>query len=164
MKKIMSGLVLTMLLALPVMPVFADDVTVTGDVDKAMSVTFNYSSVAFGTVTQGTNDNAPSPAYSTGVYNVSVDTNFAWQVDVNGTDFTDGGSNTFGVGNMTVDTNSSAGSLVPATAVTGSPATVGSYATTGTSLLDYHGYLVDVPAYQYATSYTSTVTWTYANQ
>ncbi len=142
----------------------ADDVTVTGDVDKAISVTFNYNTVAFGSVTQGTNNKVPDPDYDTGVYNVSVDTNYAWEVSVNGTDFSDGGSNSFGVGNLTVDTNADAGSLVPATAVTGSPAVVDSYSTTGTGIMNYHGYLLDVPAYQYATSYTTTITWTYVNQ
>jgi hypothetical protein len=144
--------------------VFADDVTVTGDVGKAISITMNFNAVGFASVTQGTTDNAPSPAYTTGVYNVSVDTNYAWQTSVNGTDFTDGGSNTFGVGNLTVDTNSSAGSLTPTTAVTGSPAVVDTYSTTGTGILNYYGYLLDVPAYQVSASYNSTLTWTYANQ
>jgi hypothetical protein len=150
-------------LASAVAPVFADDVNVTGDVGKALSVTFNYNTVAFGSVAQGSTDNAPSPAYTTGVYNVSVDTNFAWQVSVNGTDFS-GSGHTLAVGNLTVDTNAVAGSLVPATVVTTSPAVADTYSTTGTGLMNYHGYLLDVPAYQYATSYASTVTWTYANQ
>lgn len=161
MKKIFLPILLSMLL---MMPVFADDVTVTGDVSKAISVTFNYNSVAFGSLTQGTNDNQPSPASSTGVYNVTVDSNYAWQVSVNGTDFTDGGSNTFGIGNLTVDTNSTSEDLNPTTAVTTSPAVVGSYSTTGSGLVDYHAYALDIPTYQYATSYSTTLTWTYANQ
>jgi len=143
--------------------VFADEVTVTGDVDKAVSVTFNYNAVGFGALTQGSSDNHPSPDYTGGVYNATVDTNFAWQVKVSGTDFTDGGSNTFGVGNLTVDTNATT-TLTPAIAVTGSPAVVDTYSTTGEGIDNFHGYLLDVPAYQYATSYSSTVTWTYENQ
>jgi hypothetical protein len=164
MKKILLPLVLTILLASAVAPAFADDVVVSGDVDKAISVTFNYDAVGFGTITEGTLDNAPDPAYTTGEYNVTVDTNFAWRVKVNGTDFDDGGGHTFGMGNLTVDSNAVAGSLVPTTAVTGSPATLDSYSTTGEGIDNFHGYLLDVPSYQYASSYSSTVTWTYENQ
>jgi hypothetical protein len=162
MKKILSIVLATLLVSL--MPLaMADDVTVTGDVDKAIAVTFNYASVGFGTLTQGSTVNHPAPDYTGGEYNATVDTNFAWRVKVNGTDFTDGGSNTFGVGNLTVDTSAST-SLTPATVVTGSPATVDSYSTTGENIDNFHGYLLDVPSYQYATSYSSTVTWTYENQ
>jgi len=144
--------------------VLADDVTVTGDVGKAIAVTFQYSTVAFGSVTQGTSENTPTVNYSTGVYNASVDTNFAWQVSVNGTDFDDGGGHNFDKSNLEIDTNATVGSLVPTTAITGSPAVVGSYASTGTSIDDFHGYDLDVPAYQYSASYQANITWTYANQ
>jgi len=162
MKKILATMLAFLLSGLPM--VLADDVTVTGDVDKAMAVTFNYNSVAFGSLTQGTSENAPSTACSTGVYNATVDTNYAWQVSVNGTDFDDGGGHNFDKGNLDVDTNSSKDNLSPTTAVTGSPAVVGSYSSTGTAIDDFHCYDLDVPAYQYSASYSATVTWTYANQ
>jgi hypothetical protein len=162
MKKILAVVLATLLVSL--MPLaMADDVTVTGDVDKAIAVTFNYASVGFGTLTQGSTNSHPAPDYTGGVYNASVDTNFAWQVSVNGTDFDDGGGHTFNVGNLTVDTSATT-SLTPATAVTTSPAVVDTYSTTGENIDNFHGYLLDVPSYQYATSYSSTLTWTYENQ
>lgn len=96
-------LAIVMTLMLGLLPLAtADNVTVTADVGKYLSVTFNYATVSFGSLTQGSNDNAPTPSYTTGEYNVSIDTNYAYRSKVAGTVFTDG-SHTFVVGNLTVD-------------------------------------------------------------
>jgi hypothetical protein len=142
----------------------ADDVTVNADVNKYISVTFNYATVSFGALTQGTTDNAPTPSYTTGVYNVSIDTNFAYRSKVSGINFDAGGGKTFVVGNLTVDADETLLSLSVTNAVTGTPTTVTSSSSYGTGLLDYNGYLLDIPSNQYAGSYSSTITWTYENQ
>jgi len=153
-----------MLVLLPSLVVATDDVTVSATVSKSFAVTFPYLAVAFGSVTQGTNDNQPSPVNSAGQYNATIDTNYDWKVSVNGTDLDDGGGHTFGVGNLTVDTNAVAGNLNPTQVVTSVKTQVDTYTTIGDGILNYQGYLVDVPSYQYASAYTSTVTWTYENQ
>jgi len=58
----------------------SDTVTVTANVQPYLTVTFNYDTVDFGTVLAGTNDNPPIPDYTTGVYNVTIDTNQNYQV------------------------------------------------------------------------------------
>lgn len=158
-KKVLLVLLLPLVMA---MPVLADDVSVTTDVLKSIAVTFNYASVAFGALSQGSTNNLQ---VSTG-YNYTVDTNFAYESYVNGTDFTDGGSHTFGIGNLRVDDKDTYGSLAPCsgTTVTGSPSLVRQDSDTGIGLTMYQGYCLDIPAYQYATSYTATITWTVQNQ
>ena len=150
-------------LLLVIAPVIADTVTVQTTVQKYISVTFNYSSVNFGTLTAGTSDQ-PAPDQTSGVYNVSIDTNYAYTVSASGTDFSDGGSHTFSISNLKLDTNDTASNLALGSAVTlsSSSQTIDSYADTVTS--NFHGYWLTIPSGQYATTYSSTVTITYANQ
>ena len=143
--------------------VMADDVTVSADVDKYMSATFNYASVTYGNLVAGSSNNV-APDQASGVYNVTVDTNFAYNVSASATTFTDGGSHTFNVNNLKMDTNSTAGNLAVGSAKTmsTSPQVVDQYSYTATS--NFHGFWLSVPASQYATSYSSTVTVSYVNQ
>jgi hypothetical protein len=143
--------------------VFADPVTVGADVDKYITATFNYASVTYGSLTAGSSNNV-APNQADGVYNVSVDTNFGYTVSASGTQFSDGGSHNFNVNNLKMDSNSTAGNLAvgSATTLSGAPQVVDTYAYTVTD--NFHGFWLSVPAGQYATSYSSTVTVSYANQ
>jgi len=126
-----------------------------------LSVTFNYASVSFGSVSSPSSDNI-ALNQTIGVYNVSIDTNADYSVSASGTQFSDG-THTFAVSNLKMDTNSTAGNLAlgSAVALSGSPQTIDTYATSIT--LNYHGFWLSIPASQFAESYSSTVTITYAN-
>jgi hypothetical protein len=162
MKKL-SILLATLLLA-SVPFVLADEVSVTTSVDSYLTATFEYSDLAFATLTQGSSDNVPTPSFTTGMYNVTIDTNHEWKVSALGTNFTDGGSYGFGIENLKMDTNTVKGSLSLGSAIALSEdsqelATDQSESATA----DYHGFWLSIPASQYATDYTSTVTVTYAS-
>jgi len=161
MKRLITLLTALVLVAHVVSPT---DINVSVDVAKAISVTFNYNSVSFGTLTQGTSDNHPTPDYTGGSYNVTIDTNYAWQSKASGTDFSDGAGHSFSIGNLKVDTNETLGNLNPAISLTGTPQVIGTSSTTGTGIIDYHAYTLTIPSNQYSASYTATVTWTYENQ
>ncbi|MGB9693665.1 MAG: hypothetical protein ACPLYF_02360 [Fervidobacterium sp.] len=156
---------LAVLLLLPlVFPlVYAAEVSVQAQVQKYITVTFSYSAVNFGTLNAGTTDN-PAPNQLNGVYNVSVDTNYAYDVKASGTDFSDGAGHTFAVSNLKMDTNSTASNLAvgSAIALSGTQQTIDSYAYTVTN--NFHGFWLSIPAGQYAASYSSTVTISYSNQ
>lgn len=141
----------------------ADDITVTTGVDKYLVVTFQYSSVDFGSLTKGTDDNVPTPSHATGAYNVTVDTNYDYKFTVNGTDFT-GATSSFGIENLTIGMNATKENLdvSDSVAVSTSPVVV-EQDIPYTQTLDYHGFWLDIPSDQYAESYSTTVTFTYLN-
>jgi len=153
---------LGLLLVAPV--VTSDDVTVTATVAGYVSATFNFNTVNFGTLDPGTSDN-PAPNQDTGVYNVTVDANADYKIEVSGTEFTGQGSGvTFPPENLKIDTaDSPTGlNLTEAASVPTSP---------GTQLVDihpadvttnYYGFWLTIPSGQLADTYTSTVTITYS--
>jgi hypothetical protein len=160
-KKLLIPLVLSLLALFSLAR--AADVTVSASVQKYISVTFSYNAVNYGTLTAGSSNN-PAPNQANGVYNVSVDTNYAYDVQTYGTDFSDGAGHTFSISNLKLDTNSTASNLDVASAValSSTAQTIDSYAYTVTQ--NYHGYWLSIPAGQYAASYSGTVTINYVNQ
>jgi hypothetical protein len=141
----------------------ADNVSVSASVQKYITVTFSYNAVSYGTLAAGTVDNATS-SQALGAYNVTVDTNYAYDVKASGTDFSDGAGHTFAVSNLKFDTNPTVGNLAvgQAVALSGTPVTIDSYAYDVTQ--NFHGYWLSIPSAQYAAAYTSTVTVNYVNQ
>lgn len=145
-----------------VTPVLADDVTVQTQIQSSISVVFNYNTVNFGTLSAGTNNN-PAPNQMNGIYNVTVDTNENYTLSASGTNFS-GGSYSFNINNLKMDTDSDKTNLALGNAVTlsGTPQIIDSnidYSITP----HYHAFWLSIPSGQYATSYTSTITITYAN-
>jgi hypothetical protein len=133
-----------------------DAITVNAGVSSSMSAVFNYTTVEFGSLSQGSSNNHPS-----GTYKVDVTTNSPYTVSASGTDFS-GSGHTFAVGNMTFGANATLGNVYTNMVVlTANPQVVSSFANSVTT--NYHGYSLNVPADQFATSYASTVTVTYAN-
>jgi hypothetical protein len=141
----------------------AADVTVSASVQKYISVTFSYNAVSYGTLTAGSSNN-PAPNQADGVYNVSVDTNYAYDVQAYGTDFSDGAGHSFSISNLKLDTNSTVSGLNvdSAKALSIGAQLIDSYDYTVTQ--NYHGYWLSIPAGQYASSYSATVTIIYENQ
>jgi len=159
MKKILP-LIATLLL---VTPAFATTIVVHTNVQKYISVTFNYNSVDFGTLTAGTNDNPPTPSYTTGVYNVTIDTNYDYNVSASGSNFADVTETYFfSISNLEfqVDTDTSFDGTWYALST--SPQVV--YQGDSSDTINYHAYRLDIPSGQYATSYDAIVTITYVNQ
>jgi parallel beta-helix repeat protein len=120
-----------------------------------LSITFSYSSIDFGTLQHNTINPAPNQAQ--GVYNVSVDTNSNYVVKAYGNDFTP----YLSISNLKFDTNSSVENLDinQAISLSTSPQTIDTYPPTVT--INYHGYWLNIPYGQYATTYTTTVTINY---
>lgn len=125
-------------------------------------VTFNYSSVNFGSLSSNTSNNS-APNQTDGIYNVTVDTNNYYKVEALGTNFTDGGSNNFTISNLKMDLNSTAGNLAIGDAII--------LAETSQTINDnipdsitanFHGFWLSIPEGQYATSYNSNITITYS--
>jgi hypothetical protein len=141
----------------------AANVTVSASVQKYISVTFSYNAVSYGNLIAGSSNN-PAPNQANGVYNVSVDTNYAYDVQAYGTDFSDGAGHSFSISNLKLDTNSTASNLNVASAIalSSTAQTIDSYAYTVTQ--NYHGYWLSIPAGQYAGGYSATVTINYVNQ
>jgi len=148
---------LILALGLVAVPAYSDTVTVSATVSPYISVTFNYNAVDFGTVTVGSTDNHPTPDYTTGVYNVSIDTNTNYTVSAyESGDFTSNG--------LTLDF-----------AVSSNPTVDGTFYTLGTSSqtvytssltetfegTEYHQYLLDVGDIPTG-SYSTTVYITYS--
>jgi len=141
--------------------VTSDDVTVTADVSGYITVTFNYDTVAFGSVAAGSTQNA-APGNSDGAYNVTVDANANYKVEAYGTDFSDG-ANTFSISNLKLDTGSDYTTLSYSSAT--SLSTTSQVIETNipySVTTHYHAYWLDVPSGQPAGSYSSTVTITYS--
>ena len=123
-----------------------------------LGITFNFSAVVFGALDVNTIDN-PAPDQATGVYNVSVDTNQNYKVNVSATDFSGGGS--LPLSNLKLDVQNDAGSLsnTTATALQNSAQLIASLLKTDT--LSFFGYFFSIPAGTQAGSYSSTNTITY---
>jgi hypothetical protein len=162
MKKIALGLV-GLVLLFSGLAYAQNQLTVSASVQKYISVTFSYNTVDFGTLTSGTSDN-PAHNQANGIYNVTVDTNYAYDVQAYGTDFSDGAGHSFSISNLKLDTNSTVDNLDVASAValSSTAQTIDSYDYTITQ--NYHGYWLSIPAGQYASSYSATVTINYVNQ
>jgi parallel beta-helix repeat protein len=120
-----------------------------------LSITFSYSSIDFGTLQHNTINPAPNQAL--GIYNVSVDTNSNYVVKAYGNDFTP----YLSISNLKFDTNSSVENLDinQAISLSTSSQTIDTYPPTVT--INYHGYWLNIPYGQYATTYTTTVTINY---
>ncbi len=140
------------------------DISATVIVSKYITVTFNYNTVDFGTVAAGSSSNTPSKDQTAGLYNATIDTNYDFKLEANGTDFTDGAGHSFGIGNLTVNSNVTASNLAEANGIqlTGTPQVVETNIPE-TTTTHYHGYWLAIPSGQYATSYSATVTETYSN-
>jgi hypothetical protein len=164
MKKLLAIFpIALLLLAMPVIAQMA--IYVSATVGKYISVSFSYISVDFGTLNAGTTDNEPKPSHTIGIYNVSIDTNYAYDVNAYGTgDFSDGAGHTFAISNLKFDTDSAVTglSVTNAKALSTTSQLIDSYDATVT--LNYHGYWLSIPAGQYAGFYVATVAIDYMNQ
>lgn len=128
-----------------------------------ITATFNYSTISFGSLSSG-DINISVPNQVNGTLNVTIDTNANYKVTASGTNFTDGGTHTFSIDNLLMDTNSSKSNIL----LTDSLALGESSKTIDTGILStqtesFHGFWINIPSNQYATSYSSTVTITYSN-
>lgn len=143
---------------------FADDISVTTTVSTYLTATFNYNTVPFSSLSADTHDNA-APDQLDGAYNVTIDTNKNFKVSALGTSvFSDGAGHSFVIGNLKMDENTAAGSIVNTSATvitTGSQVIGNDIAYTNT--IDFHGFWLSIPAAQYAATYNATLTATYAN-
>lgn len=139
--------------------VLSDEIDVSTDVNPYISAVFSYDAVVYGGLATGTYDTA-APEQATGLYNVTVDTNYEYKVSASGTDFT-GATSNFDIGNLKMDTDPVKTNLSNETAValTNAPQVIDTGLLT-TDTVNYHGYWLSIPAAQYAESYSSTVTVT----
>jgi len=139
---------------------FADDITVTASVSSYLTVTFNYNTVDFGTVTAGQTINT-TELNLTEKLNVTVDTNDDFQVLARATDWS--GAKTYTLTDFPIyfDTGLTVGDAGKGKlALTTSDTTVDSYLYTNTGT-HYHFYEIVVPSNVKAGSYSNTVTITY---
>lgn len=129
---------------------------------SVLSITFNYATVSFGSLISGTNNN-PAINQMSGVYNVTM---FAQgssgytNVMANATDLVCSITN-ITVSNLKMDTNTTAGNLAVGSAKTLSGLEQLIDVINNENTINYHGYWLSVPAYQYADSYSGNVTVTY---
>jgi len=128
-----------------------------------ITTTFQYSSITFGSLEHNTNNNTPTPDNTVGTYNVTIDTNTNFKIEANGTDPTGNGQD-FYVGNLTIDSDTSAGNLAVGNGIslTSSPQVVDTDIPSATTV-HYNGAWFSIPYGTYATTYTSTVTLTYSS-
>jgi len=150
--------VLPLLAALLIIPaVYSDTVTVSADVQPYLTVTFNYDAVSFGSVVAGSTGNHPSPDYTTGVYNVSIDTNTNYTVSAyESGDFINNGLTLY----LAVSSDPSIDGTFHSLGT--SPTTIyTSSLTTAFEGTEYHQYKLDVDDIP-AGSYSTTVTITYS--
>jgi hypothetical protein len=143
---------------------FADDISATTTVSSYIDATYNFATVPFGELSADTLDN-PATDQTTGVYNVTVDTNKDFKVsEIATTVFEDGAGHSFVIGNLKMQTKLDPADLDNNTALvvtSGSKLITNNIAYTET--LNFHGYWLSIPAGQYANSYNATLTETYAN-
>jgi len=145
------------------MAIAGDNVSVTTDISSYISITPQYSAVAYGTLSAGTNNNV-APNQATGIYNFTVDTNRNYTLKALGTDFSEGGGGSFEIGNLTMDSDPSAGSLAEGNSVALATTNVTIDSNIVYTVTDhYHGYWLDIPSGQKEGSYSSTVTISYEN-
>jgi hypothetical protein len=140
---------------LAIVPVIADEVTVTATVPYYVSVVFNYNTVNFGVVPLGSTD-YPAPGTYDGVYNVSVTTNANLNVYAYRTNWTPYGYLTLKFG-----THSIPGELSPSSAYTLETWSQLIETLGAGSYTHYHGYWLTVPSDTPPGSYSTTVTITY---
>jgi hypothetical protein len=161
---LIAPLIIAVLASLAVMPsVRSDSIPVNVTVSSYFTATFQYAYVAYGTLAAGTSNQA-APLQSSGIYNVTISTNAPYKVQASGTDFDDGSGHTFYIGNLTMDTNQTAGSLSQGSglALTGASQTIDTNIDSANTV-SYNGLWLSIPATQYANPYTSSVTVTYSN-
>jgi hypothetical protein len=162
MRKLLVAVLATLMAVTALAPMaMADPIGFDVGVDKYITATFNYAAVDFGNLEAGSSDTA---ALSVD-YNVSVDTNYAYEVSALGANFTDGGGHDFYIGNLKMDAENSFGGLSLGAAVSlaeDEQVITGSWDYTDTT--SFHGFWLSIPAAQYAAAYSSTVTITYANE
>jgi hypothetical protein len=160
-KELLLSAVILSLLSLA-MPTIADDVTVSAEVEKYVEVTPWFDSVSYGALATGSS-NIAAPDQGDGLYNFTVDANYGYAVSVSGADFSDGGSESFDIGNLILDTKTTAGALDvdDGHIMTASPFAMNPYTYTDTT--NFFGFWLSIPASQYATSYSTNVTLSYAN-
>jgi len=109
-----------------------------------ITVTFNYSSVTYPALSFGTT--TPAPNQANGVYNVTVDTNSNYSISANGTDFS-GAGYSFYIGNLTMDTNSTAGNLAQNVSVSiQSTPTLIDTNISSVVAVHYHGFWLTIPS------------------
>lgn len=137
-----------------------DTVFTTTEAPPYISVTFNFNTGNFTNLTSPSANNS-APNQLSGVYNVSVDTNANYKVQANGTNFS--GAGTIPIGNLRIDTNSSAGSLAvgSSTALTTSPQDIDNY--TNTATMNFFGFWLSIGSSQPTGAYYTTVKITYSN-
>jgi hypothetical protein len=127
-------------------------------------LTFNYASVSFGALSAGSADN-PAPNQLEGAYNATVNTTDAYyKIEASGSDFTDESETfAFGIDMLKMGMNETAAQLDAGDSVAlGADPQVIETDIPSTTTDTFHGFWLSVPAAQYATHYTATVTITYS--
>jgi len=125
-----------------------------------LSITFNYSSVSFGVLEQGTTNN-PAPNQENGTYNVTVDASDNYKILASGDNFT-GGTYSFSISNLKIDVNETASNLsINSSKTLSSTQTIIEENISNTVTINYYGYWLSIPPYQFATSYNTTLNITY---
>jgi hypothetical protein len=120
-----------------------------------ISVTFNYTSINFGTLSSPSANNS-----ALNNYNVTIDTNANYNVSASGTNFDDGSGHTFPIGNLRMWANNSASlSLDNSIALSSTPQLINTFTPSDTT--NYHGFWLSIPSSQFGGIYTSTATITY---
>jgi hypothetical protein len=156
MKKIIISAVLAlMLVAVLAVPAMGDDITASVTVTEYASVTVTDNGTAglsFGSMTPGQDMKAEAASPSVTV-TAAAENNIDLDIKVSGTDFSDGGSNSFSIGNAYYNTASDSGS---ASAMSTTPATVDTLSA-GEHVDIYHW--LSVPEEQAAATYDSTFTY-----
>jgi hypothetical protein len=138
-------------------PAMADDFTASVTVNTYASVTITdngASGLAFGSLDPGTDKQAEAASPSVSV-TTSSENNVDIAISISGTNFSDGGTNSFAVSNAFYNTTDVSGSAV---AMSTTPTQVGSDLTPGDGMDIYHW--LTIPANQAAASYSSTFTYT----
>lgn len=156
MKKLVISLALALLLvAVIAIPAMADDITASVTVTTYSSVTITdngAAGLAFGSLTPGT-DMQPEAAAPSVTVTAAAENNTDVDIKISGTDFDDGGSNSFAVANAFWNDENNSGT---ATAMSTSAATVATLSATQ-SVNIYHW--ISVPDTQEAATYNSTFTY-----
>lgn len=121
--------------------------------ESYLSATFNYSSVSFGSLSAGSNNNS-----AIGGYSVSVNASGNYKVEAYGSNLLNGTYNV-PIANLLMDTDGTTPSLASSIALSTSNQTID----TGLSdLTNYHGFWLSIPSGQRAGHYTTTLTITYS--
>jgi hypothetical protein len=156
MKKLIISITLALLLiAIAAVPAMADDITASVTVTSYASVTITDNGAAglsFGSLTPGTDKQAEAAAPSVTV-TAAEENNTPVNIKISGTDFTDGGTNSFGIDNALWNDESNDAT---ATAMSTTAATVATL-NANESVNIYHW--LSIPTGQAAATYNSTFTY-----